>query len=374
MWHKEKTCNLADFITLVSATTAADDLLFAQSIQNKIPVYDSHRLRDAIRSPDNKREVMSELASVLLAGAGIFVMKHAFSDCHPIDEATLIFNKIIEQEKGAGGGDHFAAAGANDRIWNSLEKHCIASPSAFARYYANDMLALASEAWLGPAYQMTAQVNVVRPGGEAQQPHCDYHLGFQTAEIASRYPAHVHELSRVLTLQGAVSHCHMPIESGPTKVLPHSQTYAAGYVAWRRDDFKAFFEENYVQLPLEKGDAMFFNPSLFHAAGENRTDDIARMANLLQVSSAYGIPLEAVDRTRMSKLIYRVLREGVKSGDFDPEDVSNVIATASHGYPFPTSLDDNPPIGGLAPKSQQEIMHEALERDLPASELDVLLE
>lgn len=33
---------------------------------------------------------------------------------------------------------------------------------------------MVSEAWLGPGYQLTAQVNVVRPGGKAQEPHRDY--------------------------------------------------------------------------------------------------------------------------------------------------------------------------------------------------------
>ena len=39
-----------------------------------------------------------------------------------------------------------------------------------------------------------------------------------------------------------------------------------------------------VQLALGIGDAVFFNPALFHAAGTNRTTDVDRMANLLQVS------------------------------------------------------------------------------------------
>lgn len=374
MWHTEETCDLADFIPLVSSRTDVKDLLFAQSVENKVPVYDCQHLRCAIKSFEGKRDVMSELASVLMDGSGIFVMKNAFVDCQPIDEATVCFKEVIERERGVdAGGDHFAKPGANDRIWNALEKLCIASPSTFARYYANDMLALASEAWLGPAYQVTSQINVVHPGGAAQQPHCDYHLGFQTADVASRYPAHVHQLSRVLTLQGAVSHCHMPIESGPTKVLPHSQTYAAGYVAWRRDDFRAYFEENYVQMALEKGDAMFFNPSLFHAAGANLTRDIERMANLLQVSSPYGIPIETPDRSRMSKLLYPVLADGIKTGKFSTTEIATVIATASYGYPFPTNLDENPPIGGLAPKSQQMLMHDALERGLPNSKLEALL-
>ena len=47
-----------------------------------------------------------------------------------------------------------------------------------------------------------------------------------------------------------------------------------------------------MQLPLAKGDAAFFNPALFHGAGTNRSADVRRMANLLQVSSAFGRAME----------------------------------------------------------------------------------
>src|SRR5690606_37620403 len=103
-----------------------------------------------------------------------------------IDDASRIFADIIDEQRreSIGGGDHFAKPGANDRIWNSLEKHCLRDPENFARYYGNGIIALASEAWLGPHYQMTAQVNRVNPGGAAQSAHRDYHLGFQSqAEI-----------------------------------------------------------------------------------------------------------------------------------------------------------------------------------------------
>ena len=49
-----------------------------------------------------------------------------------------------------GGGDHFAKPGANDRIWNALEKLCLRDPAVFAAYYGNAVIALVSEAWLGP--------------------------------------------------------------------------------------------------------------------------------------------------------------------------------------------------------------------------------
>ena len=80
----------------------------------------------------------------------------------------------------------------------------------------------------------------------------------------------------------------MPIESGPTKLLPFSQLYRHGYLAFTMPEFRDFFEENFVQVPLKKGDVLFFNPALYHAGGANVSADIQRMANLLQVSSAYG--------------------------------------------------------------------------------------
>ena len=208
---------------------------------------------------------------------------------------------------------------------------------------------------------MTSQVNVVRPGGDAQEAHRDYHLGFQTADEVQRYPAHVHAMSPFLTLQGAVAHSDMPVESGPTKLLPFSQRYREGYLAWRRADFRAHFEAHYVQLPLEKGDALFFSPALFHAAGANRTHDVQRMANLLQVSSAYGRAMETLDRARMCEAIFPVLLDIKSTGRMNDAELDAVIASCAEGYAFPTNLDRDPPIGGLAPKSQQALLRQALD-------------
>jgi len=58
-------------------------------------------------------------------------------------------------------------------VWNALEKLCVRAPDLFARYYANDLLALVCEAWLRTNYQVTSQVNRVQPGRRAQSPHRD---------------------------------------------------------------------------------------------------------------------------------------------------------------------------------------------------------
>ncbi len=356
-------CDLRDFADLVSRTDLNDGLEHAETVAKNIPVYDAAALDDALRDPDARLPVLAEWAHVLRDGAGVLVLRRAYADTAPIDAATALYDRIIADEKSASGGgsDHFATAGANDRVWNSLQKLCEADPEVFARYFGNIAIASVCDAWLGPNWQMTAQVNLVRPGGAAQQAHRDYHLGFQTAEISALYPAHVHDLTPALTLQGAVAHTDMPIESGPTKLLPFSQLYRPGYVAWRRQDFRDFFEANHVQMPLAKGDAVFFNPALFHAAGANTSADIQRMANLLQVSSAFGRAMESIDRAAMCRRLYPVLA----SLDMDRADRDAAIASCAEGYSFPTNLDRDPPAGGLAPETQAALFRRALDAGWP---------
>ena len=218
---------------------------------------------------------------------------------------------------------------------------------------------------------MTAQVNLVRPSGAAQSPHRDYHLGFQPREVAARYPAHVHDLSPVLTLQGAIAHVDMPIESGPTKLLPFSQRYRHGYLAFTMPEFRAFFEENFVQVPLKKGDVLFFNPALYHAGGANVSPDIQRMANLLQISSAYGRALENLDRQSMTHQLYEVLAR--RDHGLSALQVDAAISACAEGYSFPTNLDTDPPIGGLAPETPAALCRRALAHEMPVQEFNAAL-
>lgn len=356
------SCDLAEFAQLTGQSLSVSDLRFASAVEKNVPVYDIAALQGVLSDPAQRAELLAEWGFVLGQSAGALALKGAYQDTAPIDRATEVFERIIarEQEAGLGAGDHFAKAGSNARIWNSLQKHCLEDPQAFALYYGNTAIAAVCEAWLGPFYQMTAQVNLVRPGGQAQSAHRDYHLGFQTAEVAARFPAHVHDLSAVMTLQGAVAHCDMPIESGPTKLLPFSQLFRPGYMAYRREDFREYFEENCIQLPLSKGDAVFFNPALFHAAGENRSSDIHRMANLLQVSSAFGRAMETVDRSAMCGVLYPAIQALRASGKLDDETTAAAIGAAAEGYSFPTNLDSDPPLGGLAPETQNALFHRAL--------------
>ena len=363
VWLTRGDCDIEAFSALVSRQAQAADYPFASDIRKNVPIYDCAGVREAVRDPETRRAILAEWVEILADGPGVVAFSGAFEDASPVDAATAAFTAMIEAQHRAGtsSGDHFAKPGANDRVWNAIEKFCLAAPEAFAAYYGNDIIALVSEAWLGPAYQITSQVNCVNPGGAAQSPHRDYHLGFQAPEVIERYPVHVHRLSPVLTLQGAVAHCDMPLESGPTLYLPYSQLYLPGYLATGLPEFRAFFDAHHVQLPLKKGDAVFFNPALFHGAGNNRSKDIRRMANLLQISSAYGRAMESVDRTRMSARLYPVLKEMLAAGRIGRGGADNAIAAAAEGYSFPTNLDRDPPIGGLAPETQQALFRRALD-------------
>ena len=181
-----------------------------------------------------------------------------------------------------------------------------------------------------------------------------------TPEEAARFPAHVHRLSPALTLQGAVAHDDMPLETGPTLLLPYSHLFLEGYLAFERPAFQDWFGAHHVQLPLRKGDLLFFNPALMHGAGANRTADRFRMANLLQVSSAFGRAMEAVDRTAMTLALYPALARLRAESRITEAQALNAIACAAEGYAFPSNLDTDPPVGGLAPKSQAELTREAL--------------
>lgn len=346
---------LDDLIAVLADRTDPRDFPHADAVEQEVLVYSADGIRAA---------PPSELVRALSDGPGVVVVRGAL-DRAVVDRVTAEFDAMVAEQHAAGRqvGDHFAASGTNDRVWNALEKLAVRAPAAFVDYYASDVLALVSLAWLGPGYQVTSQVNVVHPGGRAQVGHRDYHLGFLPPTEIVRYPAHVHRLSPVLTLQGAVAHADMPVESGPTLYLPHSQKYGDGYLATALPEFAEHFERHHVQLPLAVGDAAFFNPAVIHGAGHNRSSDVRRTANLLQVSSAFGRAMESVDRARVCRAVYPHLRPGHE----------HAIAAAAEGYAFPTNLDRDPPVDGLAPPTQADLVRRAVAEHWTAEAFDAAL-
>ena len=369
-FYTRDDCRVEEFEALISQSLDASSLRFTSEVAQNIPIYSAADISAALNSPVDRQALMAEWARVFGDLSGVVVLKGVIPNLEAVDQATMIFEQIIAEESAAdSSGDHFGERGANDRIWNSLQKLCVRAPDVFARYFASPAIAAVSEAWLGKWYQMTTQVNVVRPGGKAQVCHRDYHLGFMTEAQALSFPAHAHRLSPTLTLQGAVAHCDMPVESGPTKLLPNSQRYGPGYIATLMPEFRDLFEDRHVQLPLEKGDGLFFNPAIFHAAGDNLSVNIQRMANLMQIGSPMGRTLERIDRTTMTRVLYPALRDLGFAG----LDRAAVIGAAAEGYPFPTNLDTDPPIGGLASESQAELLARALDEGMSEAAFEVVL-
>ncbi|GFG00418.1 hypothetical protein IFM5058_00026 [Aspergillus udagawae] len=361
---------IEDFKAICSQTTNKASYPLSSRIEKNIPIYDV-TIVDHLNS-ELTTHLQNEWHHALNTGPGVVVligMYHPARHGPTLTATTEAFARIIAQERltATKKGDHFAASGKNDRIWNSFSKHALLDPRSFIDYYSNPWLRLIAESWLGPAYRITAQVNIVKPGGAAQESHRDYHLGFQDGAATARFPRTLQLASQYLTLQGAVAHSDMPVRSGPTRFLPFSQCFEPGYLAWRAEDFRAYFRENYVALPLEVGDGVFFNPAVFHAAGANEMaapegsgpdGGFQRKANLLQISCAFGKTMESIDTVPIVEKCWGdMVRRWEEAGARLDAELEALVMAVADGYPFPTNLDRRPPApSGMAPESEQEIV------------------
>ena len=267
-------CQLDDLIAIVDAPVDVDEYPRAGRFEFGIPVYDSQTFRVATEDPDESIGVRAELATALLRGPGIVVISGAVAP-DVVDRATTAFLAMIAEQR-ASGRDRRRPLRRARRQRPGLERDARSSPSPTLRRSSTTTPATPSASW-----PRRGSVPATRsPRRSTSSIRVDRHRrrtaittsASSSDAVAAQYPAHVHRLSPMLTLQGAVAHCCMPVESGPTMYLPHSQRYELGYLAWRRDDFIEYFHDHHVQLPLEPGDGVFFNPAVFHARGTNRTD------------------------------------------------------------------------------------------------------
>lgn len=357
-WFSESDCDLEALRALVEQPVAPSEYPHADGVVDGAVVYGE---KHDLGSPELCRSarVKAELGRALSLGPGVVVVRGAF-DHAVIDRASDVFFTLIDREKQEEGhsGDHFGAPGANDRLWSALEKLALTAPDVFFDYYSNEVVALVSLAWLGPHYQIVSEINCVNPGSPAQTGHRDYHLGMYDLGGASAFPVPVHRFSSALTLQVAVVHTDMPTATGPTMYLPHSQKFEPGFLAVNLPEFQDYFASHRKQIPLEKGDVLIFNPAVVHAAGANTTDDERRLANLLQISSAFGRPVASVHRASILRAIYPSLQKGRVS---DLGSTETVIAAAADGYSFPTNMDlDRPGFTSRVSESQADLTRRAL--------------
>ena len=73
------------------------------------------------------------------------------------------------------------------------------------------------------------------------------------------------------------------------------------------------------------------------------------MANLLQVSSAFGRAMETVDRDRVVRAVYPALAGPQGRRDAVRPARATSSPPRAEGYAFPTNLDRDQPVDGMSP-------------------------
>ena len=178
-------------------------------------------------------------------------------------------------------------------------------------------------AWLGPAYQVVTACRAIRAGCDQQPIHRDYreepacreesglnlrvdisHWGPRVTE----FPLATHIANQFLTLQIAVALNNQPLSMGPTRFLPYSNQLATGYVNIRRPEFSDWVRSRTVQLPLDAGDVVVFNPTTFHQPGINETN-VHRVMHLFQVNSCMSRPMDVKDTLAMTKAVWPTMKK-----------------------------------------------------------------
>lgn len=368
-WIRPEDAHLADLLAVLEQRTDLTHYPHAERVEQEVLVYDSAAVRQVIAAEQGRLDVQAEIARALADGPGIVVFTGAYPDGSAggvLDRTTSAFVAMIDAQRASGvvGGDHFAKPGANDRIWNALEKLAVDHPDVFVDYYANDLIALAATAWLGPAYQVTSQLNVVNPGGEGQTVHRDYHLGFQSSQECGRYPAHVHALSASLTLQGAVAHVDMPVESGPRSTCrtARSTRTATSHTSNRSPRSTSSTTTCSCRCGPVTRCSSIRRCSTPPAPTARATSSAWRTC--CRSRRAFGRAMETVDRERVVTAIYPALL-AAKTAGMPEADLANAVAASAEGYAFPTNLDRDQPIDGMSPRTQAEIVTDALASGTP---------
>ena len=131
IWFGPDDCRLEEFIDVVTNAASDHHYRFAAMLQSGVVINDADELRRMIIDAENRRHVQGEFVHALLHGPGIIVIRDALR-CDTVERASAAFESMIVEQRRAGvtSGDHFAVPGANDRVWNALEK--LATPSLSA--------------------------------------------------------------------------------------------------------------------------------------------------------------------------------------------------------------------------------------------------
>lgn len=307
-------------------------LKFPFKVVQSIPFYKNKEINPSLNPQilNNLGELKEEINYVLVNGPGILIIKNLI-DKNLVNYSNLVIDNITNKQKPTK-NDHFSN---NLRIWNFYEKFSIQSPTTFIHYHKNPILNLVVDSYLGPKYQISSQINIVKPGSKSQVFHRDYHLGLMELDEIKKYPPNIQTSSMNLTLQGLIAHSDINKINGSTKFVPFSQNNKKGYLEIKNKKIIKECEQNYLQLNLEKGDAVFFNPAIYHAAGENN-DNKDRIANIFQFNSAFSKPMEKVN----NNLIKKSVNNHILNSSLDYYELHNIYSFVYDNYNYPKNLDN----------------------------------
>jgi hypothetical protein len=84
--------------------------------------------------------------------------------------------------------------------------------------------------------------------------------------------------------------------------------------------------------------------------------------------------MESVDRDRMTRVLYPQLLSLGREGVLDRAALDRVVAASVEGYAFPTNLDRDPPLGGLAAESPQVVVRRALQEGWSPDQLSAWMD
>ena len=248
-------CRLADLIDLVSQKTDPADYPYASAVEQNVLIYDGARLRMELSRPACRPRVEAELVRACTTAPASWCWL-ARSTTRGSSTGPRASSRRSSPPSGRRAArpettsplpGRTTGSGTRWRNWPCARLRCSrpTTPTTSSR-------PCAGPGW-GPATRSPPRSTWLTRAARRRPCTATITWGSPPHERAARFPAHVHRLSPVLTLQGAVAHTDMPAETGPTMYLPHSQKYLPGYLAWRQPEFREYFEAHHVQLPLRQG-------------------------------------------------------------------------------------------------------------------------
>ena len=98
VWLSADEASFDAFRRLVDRATAPADWPHAARIERNVPIYDGPAVTRAAADPADRRALAAEWATAFASGPGVIVIAGAYPDPAPIDRATELFSRIIEDQ------------------------------------------------------------------------------------------------------------------------------------------------------------------------------------------------------------------------------------------------------------------------------------